>query len=118
MKKTVLSLAGAVFLLSGIAAGAAEEAGGTAASPAAPEHGQMNPCASGHERMNPCVSGHAVSSRMHKKFMRLDKNKDGFVDKTEAKRNKALSGAFDQIAPDGKLDEAGFAAWLKSQKKK
>ena len=40
-------------------------------------------------------------------FVKLDKNKDGFLSKTEAAANKKLAGVFDEadINKDGKLDE-------------
>lgn len=58
---------------------------------------------------------HTASSVTHSEFVKLDVNKDGVIDETEAKADSALSAAFASIASDGKLDEKAYAAWKKSQ---
>ena len=59
----------------------------------------------------------AINPKIHAKFKKLDKNKDGFIEKSEAKRNKLLNKEFNKIAKEGKLDEASFAAWETSHAK-
>lgn len=57
---------------------------------------------------------HHHSSSWHSQFVKLDANKDGVVDATEAKANPALSSAFSTVAPTGKLDYKAFVAWKRS----
>jgi hypothetical protein len=46
-------------------------------------------------------------------FSKLDTNKDGYISKAEAKKDKELSKSFDSLDAnhDGKLDPAEFAAY-------
>ena len=47
----------------------------------------------------------------HALFAKLDRNKDGYLDKKEAGRVRALSRDFDRIAKHGKLDRSAFTKW-------
>ncbi len=47
----------------------------------------------------------------HADFVKLDANKDGYLEKDEVSANKALKKNFDKIADHGKLSESKFSAW-------
>ena len=81
MKKLVSGIAGATLLLSGIAVHAASQETST------------------------------IDPEIHKLFTMLDANKDGFIEKKEAAKEKDLSTDFDRISKNGKLDESGYATW-------
>jgi methionyl-tRNA synthetase len=53
----------------------------------------------------------------HEQFMKLDTNKDGFIDAKEAKADKKLTHSFKKIAKNGKLDEPGYESWETQSKK-
>jgi len=50
-----------------------------------------------------------------KEFVKLDTNKDGAIDKKEAKKNKKLSKSFKKLAKKGKIDQAGFTKWFEKK---
>jgi len=90
MKKTILALALTTFTMAGVAVAAETgETAGKAAATAKP------------------------STHVHAEFTKLDKNKDGFLEKKEVASNKALSRDFDKIADQGRVNEEKFAAWEK-----
>lgn len=60
----------------------------------------------------------SIEPKIRKRFVKLDKNSDGYIDAAEAKKNKRLNSAFNKIASAGKVDETSFAAWVASSKKK
>ena len=62
----------------------------------------------------PVYAAHHHASSWHSQFVKLDTNKDGVVDATEAKANLALSSAFATVAPNGKLSYKAFVAWKKT----
>lgn len=47
----------------------------------------------------------------HKAFIKLDANKDGYIERNEAKANPALKRDFSKVAKHGKLNESEFSAW-------
>ena len=100
MKKTIQTLAAVSVLTMGMTAFAAEEEG----APSMPQATQTQPAMK-------------VDAKIHKLFVKLDKNKDGYIDKSEAKSNKALFKTYGSISQAGKLDEAEFAAWEQSREK-
>lgn len=51
------------------------------------------------------------SPATHKEFLKLDVNKDGYIERKEIKHNAALKNDFARVAKNGKLNEAEFAAW-------
>ncbi len=58
-------------------------------------------------------SGPAASAAPSADMSKLDTNKDGYISKAEARKDKALSKVFDSLDTnkDGKLDPAEFAAY-------
>lgn len=59
----------------------------------------------------PATGAAGESPATHKAFIKLDTNKDGYIESTEAKHNAALHKDFAKVAKQGKLSEAEFAAW-------
>jgi hypothetical protein len=57
------------------------------------------------------ASGSAENPATHKEFLKLDTNKDGYIESKEAKHNTALNHDFANVAKNGKLNEAEFSAW-------
>ena len=58
---------------------------------------------------------HRSSSAVYKEFRRLDTNKDGYIENSEARADKALSGEFGRLAKNGKVSRASFIAWKHHQ---
>ncbi len=56
-----------------------------------------------------------ASAMAEEGFSKLDANKDGVIDRKEAKADKNLSKAFKKIAKKGKLDQEGYDKWAKAQ---
>lgn len=56
-----------------------------------------------------------LATLSHQQFQQLDTNRDGYIDRAEAKHMKSLEQDFAKISKDGKVDEADFAAWESGQ---
>lgn len=89
------------------------------------------PAFSADEAMDDQASGAPASSAMSeeepapakmsaaaKEFMKLDINKDGSIDRKEAKKNKKLSRSFKKLAKAGKVNEAAFTKWYEKKSHK
>ena len=55
-----------------------------------------------------------MSDTTHAAFVQLDTNHDGVIDAQEAKADPALAAVFEDVATDGKLDEADYTDWKSS----
>lgn len=51
------------------------------------------------------------SPATHRMFIRLDANKDGYIERSEAQSNAALTQDFSKLSKNGKLSESEFSAW-------
>jgi hypothetical protein len=58
---------------------------------------------------------HSTSTAAHAEFKRLDVNKDGYIESSEAQADKALSAEFEHLAKHGKISRASFLAWKHHQ---
>ena len=106
MQKLVITTALAALLAAGyVHTAQAEQTNGTTATPVIAEAPASN-------------SGDDLKAKWKEKFQRLDTNKDGKIDKNEAKADKDLSKAFMAISKKGKLDEADYIKWQEKLKKK
>ncbi len=47
-------------------------------------------------------------------FMKMDSNRDGLIDASEAQANKSLQAAFARVATTGKLGKQEFMSWYRS----
>jgi hypothetical protein len=56
-------------------------------------------------------TGASETPAIHQKFLKLDKNKDGYIEHSEAKPEAALARDFAKVAKHGQLNEAEFSAW-------
>lgn len=59
-----------------------------------------------------------LESAATKEFAKLDTNKDGSIDKKEAKKNKKLARSFKKLAKKGKVDQAAFTKWYEKKSAK
>lgn len=106
MKKTLASLIGISMITSAVTvfAAAGDMESGTESAPVASQ--------------DAATQGQSISDKMAAIFNKLDANHDGMIDKTEAKKDKALSKSFKKIAKNGKLDQQGFTKWQNAQQAK
>lgn len=76
--------------------------------------GQSGAAATGSRDMSTGQSGMAgTQAQVPDQFKRLDKDKDGLISKSEAKRNKDLNARFDDVDSDhdGKVSLTEFQGW-------
>lgn len=105
MKQSLLTLTCLSLLLSATAFG--DEHATSNNTPVA------NPNASNSQQM--AQVDPAASSQIHDLFIKLDKNKDGYIEKNEASNMQGLEKDFSKISKNGKLDENSFIAWKLKQ---
>lgn len=60
---------------------------------------------------SPSTATAGESPAVHRTFLRLDVNKDGYIERNEAKSNATLTRDFFKVAKSGKLSESEFSAW-------
>lgn len=48
----------------------------------------------------------------HAGFIKLDTNKDGYLEKSEAQADTKLAADFSRLAKDGRLSESRYTAWM------
>lgn len=53
----------------------------------------------------------AASTKYHEEFVKLDTNKDGYLEKKEIHSNAKLSKDFRKYSRHGRMSEKEFAAW-------
>lgn len=111
MLKSVQKLALALSICSAVAISplafsadeAMDEQAPAAAAPVAMSEGEAAP---------------AELSAAAKAFQKLDTNKDGAIDKKEAKKNKKLARSFKKLAKAGKVNEEAFTKWFEKKSHK
>jgi len=57
-----------------------------------------------------------MQTQLREQFRKLDTNKDGVIDKQEARHDKALSKAFKDVAKKGKINETEYMHWQQLKK--
>jgi hypothetical protein len=59
----------------------------------------------------PSSTKESASAASHAEFVKLDANKDGYLEKKEVRSNAQLEKSFSKAAPSGRMSETEFAAW-------
>ena len=108
MKRTLAPILGITLMVSGAAVYAATDEAGEAFTDQESSTANSEPAPAK-------AGGDDVITQMFKK---LDANKDGAIDKTEAKNDAALSKSFKKIAKNGKLDMNGYQKWEQTRSAK
>ena len=88
MKKSLAAISLTTLFVTAVASAA-----GTATAPAA------------------TTTAKAASTKYHEEFVKLDANKDGYLEKKEVHSNTKLSKDFRKYSKHGQMSEKAFTAW-------